>query len=75
MPNFRKLWFEFVSEVRRKKSTKKKKLTHAEAMKIASEKWPKKKAQLQRKHAKELKNKVVVPEKISSMAPIIESAE
>ena len=77
MPNFRNKWFEFVAEIRRKKSTKKKPLTHAQAMKIASELWPKRKQKLVRKALREKKakkviQKVEVPENSSQVVPPVE---
>jgi hypothetical protein len=77
MPNFRNKWFEFVAEIRRKKSTKKKPLTHAQAMKIASELWPKRKQKLVRKaqrenKAKKVIQKVEVPENSSLKVPPVE---
>ena len=65
MVNYRNLWFEFVAEIRRKKSTKKKPVSHAEAMKIASELWPKRKQKLQRKALRAQKAKKVITKMVS----------
>ena len=56
----RKEWFQFVKKIRDQETRKNKRLkkpecTHREAMKIASEKWPKEKAKLIRKQQREAK--------------------
>ena len=51
----RTAWFEYVAKVRKRlqRKSKNKPVTHKEAMKIASINWPKEKAKLQRKMARE----------------------
>ena len=60
--NFRTSWFGHVKKTREKIAKKeKRKVSHQEAMKSASESWPKEKAKLTRKHDREqraLKKKV-----------------
>ena len=53
--NLRSEWFIHVSEVHRKLLRKNKDCTRREAMKSASTTWPKKKAKLLKKAAKEKK--------------------
>ena len=56
--NWRKRWFEYVSKIK-----KKKKISHKEAMSVASTTWPKEKKKQERKRAKELRlaeNRVVI---------------
>ena len=48
--NWRKRWFEYVSKIK-----KKKKISHKEAMSVASGSWPKEKKKQERKHAKEVR--------------------
>ena len=49
--NFRKAWFEWVAKTRKKMKGG----THKEAMSAASITWPKQKAKLQRRAAREAK--------------------
>ena len=56
--NWRKRWFEYVSKIK-----KKKKISHKEAMSVASQSWPKEKKKQERKRVKELRlaeNRVVI---------------
>ena len=53
----RKAWSEHVNETYRKQKRKNKEITRREAMKIASESWPKQKAKLERKRKREEKSK------------------
>ena len=51
--SWRKKWFDYVKEVRKKQSKKlKKQLTHREAMSIASKEWPNQKLKMQKKLAR-----------------------
>ena len=58
--NLRSEWFVHVSEVHKKLLRKNKECTRREAMKTASTSWPKKKAKLLRKVAKEKKESTKV---------------
>ena len=53
--NYRKEWFNHVAKERRRLQRKDKKATHRQAMAAASVTWPKQKAKLQRKAAREAK--------------------
>ena len=53
--NYRKEWFNWVAKERRKMQRKDKKATHRQAMAAASVTWPKQKARLQKKAAREAK--------------------
>ena len=53
--NYRKEWFNWVAKERRKLQRKDKNATHRQAMAAASVTWPKQKARLQRKAAREAK--------------------
>ena len=56
MANWRKAWFEFVATIRRKLARKEKRdVTHREAMKAASELWPKEKVRLMNRIKREEK--------------------
>jgi len=53
---WRKRWFDYVREVRKKQSKKlKKNLSHKEAMSIASQNWPTVKLKQQKKIARQKK--------------------
>lgn len=52
----RKAWTDHVSETRRKGNRGKNTMSHREAMKAASETWPKAKAKLERKLKREKKS-------------------
>jgi len=52
----RKAWFEHVRKTRAKQEKKtKEKCSHREAMKIASETWPKMRAKIEKKAARDAK--------------------
>ena len=53
--NYRKEWFNHVAKERRRLQRKDKNATHRQAMAAASVTWPKQKAKLQRKAAREAK--------------------
>ena len=53
--NYRKEWFNWVAKERRKLQRKDKQATHRQAMASASVTWPKQKARLQKKAAREAK--------------------
>ena len=61
--NMRKSWFEYVAKTRKKlqRKNKNKTVSHKEAMKVASVHWPKEKAKIQRKLARE-KRKIAIRE-------------
>ncbi len=53
--SMRKLWFEYVSKIRRKMLRKDKQATHRMAMKEASITWPKEKIKIQNRIKREAK--------------------
>ena len=65
--NMRKSWFEYVAKTRKKlqRKSKTKTVSHKEAMKVASVHWPKEKAKIQRKLARE-KRKITIRKEIPS---------
>ena len=73
--NFRKEWFNHVAVVRKRLARKSKKgCTHKDAMAQASISWPKEKAKLQRKAAREAK-KVAKAKTVSSSSPPVPRKE
>ena len=72
--NFRKEWFNHVAAVRKRLARKSKKgCTHKEAMAQASISWPKEKAKLQRKAAREAKK--MAKKTVSSSSPPVPRKE
>jgi len=65
----RSAWFEYVAKVRKKlqRKNKTKIVSHREAMKEASINWPKEKAKLQRKIAREKRKAVKLQNQDSPM--------
>ena len=63
--NFRRMWFDYVREVRsshnKKRKNKNNQLSHKSAMTLASNSWGVKKQKLQRKMAKSTVREVEVP--------------
>ena len=53
---FRTAWLEHVGKVRKRENRGKKECSYREAMKIASETWPKEKAKIERRIKRERKN-------------------
>tara|TARA_B100000029_G_scaffold362707_1_gene355724 strand:- start:672 stop:899 length:228 start_codon:yes stop_codon:yes gene_type:complete len=45
----RRSWFDYVAKIRKKGNRGKNTMTHAQAMKVAAETWPKEKKRLERK--------------------------
>ena len=67
MVNYRKEWFNWVAKERKRMQRKNKNVTHREAMAQASISWPKVKAKISRKAAREAK-------KLEKMKPEAETA-
>lgn len=68
----RKAWQEYVGKTRRKGNRGQNTMTHQEAMKVASETWPKEKAKIQRRlnrECKKRKSERVLPAQKSSGPP------
>ena len=74
--NFRKEWFNHVAAVRKKlaRKNKAKGCTHKNAMAQASITWPKEKAKLQRKAAREAK-KTAKAKTVSASSPPVPQKE
>ena len=53
--SMRQLWFDHVRKIRKRIGTKKEPCPHRKAMSVASTSWPKEKAKIERKRARERK--------------------
>ncbi len=71
--NYRKEWFNHVAKERRRLQRKDKKATHRQAMAAASVTWPKQKAKLQRKAAREAKKNRTVESSSRAVQPTPDS--
>ena len=65
--NLRSEWFKHVAETHRKMKRKQKDATRRDAMKAASETWPKMKKKLEKKAKKEKKNSNVDKDSVASV--------
>ena len=71
--NYRKEWFNHVAKERRRLQRKDKKATHRQAMAAASVTWPKQKAKLQRKAAREAKKSRTVESNSKADPRVVDS--
>ena len=71
LTNYRKEWFNWVAKERRRMQRKDKKATHRQAMAAASVTWPKQKAKLQKRAAREAKRN----KKAESSSKVVPPAE